>query len=646
MSYRPDIDGLRAIAVLLVVGYHAFPGKLPGGFIGVDVFFVISGFLISSILFENLHKGSFSLKDFYTRRIKRIFPALLFVLLSVYVLGWFVLLSDEFQSLGKHLAGGVGFVSNWMLWSETGYFDKVAETKPLLHLWSLAIEEQFYIFWPLLLWFSYKKKWKPLGVITSLMTASFFLNCYLTHQDPSAGFYSPFTRFWELLSGAVLARIAWSKEGSRSWLSSLGILLVVSGAFLIRKEFQFPGFWALLPVVGAWSIIAAGPQAWINRKVLSSPLLVWFGLISFPLYLWHWPLLSMAQIVEESFPITVIRVAAVLLSVFLSWLTYRWIETPIRFGKGIKNVVPALVCGVACVGVAGLITIWGEGFEGRLGPQQKELREIISNPERRVAGTDCGNHVNELQGLSFDGLCVISKDSPPTMLVVGDSHAIQYQDAFFKAFPDEAVLLIAQTSCLPFATEKLVTKDCEKKMNVVTEILNHHDSIKSVFLAGHWAYLISGEFGQTGINWRLPKEITQESAASFIKNAKKVLSAAARGSRRVTLLKDNPDLDFDIRSCFDIRPVRLTPKTLKRDCSMSQASFEKRAKPYDETMERLNSGFPRVKEFDPRPLFCDGEKCRASDGVRPYYFNGDHLNYEAAEKVIGALLVSDGYAGI
>jgi len=632
MSYRPDIDGLRAIAVLLVVGYHAFPGKLPGGFIGVDVFFVISGFLISSILFENLQKGVFSIKDFYIRRIKRIFPALLIVLSSVYALGWFVLLSDEFQSLGKHMAGGVGFVSNWMLWSETGYFDKAAETKPLLHLWSLAIEEQFYIFWPLLLWFSYKKKWKPLVVITTLMTASFFLNCYLTHQDPSTGFYSPFTRFWELLSGAVLARAAWSKEGSRSRLSTLGILLVISGAFLIRKEFQFPGFWALLPVVGAWSIIAAGPKAWINRHVLSSPLLVWFGLISFPLYLWHWPLLSIAQIVEESFPQTAIRSAAVLLSVFLSWLTYRWIETPIRFGRGIKNAVPAVVSGAVCVGIAGLITNWGAGFEGRLGSQQKELREIVSHPERRVVGTECAKQVKEVRGLSFDGLCVLSKDSPPTLLVVGDSHTIQYQEAFFKHFPEESVLLIAQTSCLPFATRSLVNQACEKKINSVVDILKNHESVKSVYFAGYWAYLSTGKFNYI--------ENTDNTVPSFRENAVKVLAAAVGNQRKVTVFKDNPDLDFDIRSCFDIRPVRLTKKDLKKDCSMSEKAFLKRVEPSDQAIDEVVAQFPSIEIFNPRPLFCDGVKCHASDGLKPYYFNKDHLNYEAAEKVIGALKTS------
>jgi len=646
MSYRPDIDGLRALAVLFVVGYHAFPGKLPGGFIGVDVFFVISGFLISSILFESLHRGSFSIKDFYVRRIKRIFPSLLIVLASVYALGWFVLLSDEFQSLGKHMAGGAGFISNWMLWSEVGYFDKSAETKPLLHLWSLAIEEQFYIFWPLLLWFSFKKKWKPLLVITSLMTGSFFLNCYLTYQDPSAGFYSPFTRFWELLSGAVLARAAWSKEGRRSRLSALGILLVISGAFLIRKEFQFPGYWALIPVAGAWMMIAAGPRAWINRHVLSSPLLVWFGLISFPLYLWHWPLLSVAHVMEESFPITPIRVGAVLLSIFLAWLTYRWIEKPLRFGRENK-IVLRLLAGMGSMALLGLVTAWGRGLDWRLGSQNKELREIVSNPERKVTGIPCAEYVEELKSLSFkDGLCTLSKEGPPTMVVVGDSHTIQYQDAFFKLFPEESVLLLAEPHCLPFTSEKLMNQECREKIDSLVKLLENQESVKSVYLAGYWGYLMSGGFGKYERAWRLPQELTQASEMSFTENAIKVLDAAVSNNRQVILMKDIPDLDFDVRACFDIRPARLTKKMMRKDCWMSQKSFEARRKVSEKVMDKLASQFPKIKVFDPRPLFCDGEKCRAADGLKPYYFNGDHLNYEAAERVIRALLVSDSYAGV
>lgn len=207
-KYRPDIDGLRAIAVLSVIGFHAFPEKITSGFIGVDIFFVISGFLISSIIFSSLERDRFSLIEFYSRRVKRIFPALLLVMLASLVFGGFALFSDEYKQLGKHIAGGAGFVSNFILWGDSGYFDNAAKAKPLLHLWSLAIEEQFYIFWPLLLALAWKHRWGFLKITALIAVASFAASIYLTNNNLTEAFYSPLPRFWELMVGGVLAFIA------------------------------------------------------------------------------------------------------------------------------------------------------------------------------------------------------------------------------------------------------------------------------------------------------------------------------------------------------------------------------------------------------------------------------------------------------
>ena len=204
-KYRPDIDGMRAIAVASVVIFHAFPELLPGGFIGVDIFFVISGFLISTIIFDSLDKGSFSFSEFYSRRIKRIFPALLLVLITSYLFGWFILSMDEYKQLGKHIAAGASFLSNFALRAEAGYFDNSAETKPLLHLWSLGIEEQFYIAWPMILWLGWKARFNPIAITILLAASSFLLNIMEIERDPVATFYHPQTRAWELLFGSTLA---------------------------------------------------------------------------------------------------------------------------------------------------------------------------------------------------------------------------------------------------------------------------------------------------------------------------------------------------------------------------------------------------------------------------------------------------------
>lgn len=205
LKYRSDIDGLRALAVLAVVIFHAFPTIVPGGFTGVDIFFVISGYLISTIIFESLNKSTFSFIEFYARRIRRIFPALILVLMSSFLFGWFVMLADEMKQLGKHIVGGALFILNFILWSESSYFDNAVELKPLVNLWSLAVEEQFYLVWPLMLWAAYKMRRNLLSLVVAICLISFFQNLYQIKSDSIGDFYSPFTRFWELMFGSILA---------------------------------------------------------------------------------------------------------------------------------------------------------------------------------------------------------------------------------------------------------------------------------------------------------------------------------------------------------------------------------------------------------------------------------------------------------
>ncbi|MBO7411118.1 MAG: acyltransferase, partial [Ottowia sp.] len=312
-KYRPDIDGLRAVAVLAVVIFHASPRRMPGGFVGVDIFFVISGYLISTILLENLSRDTFSFATFYMRRIRRIFPALAVVLAASFAFGWFSLFADEFAALGKHMAAGAGFVANLALWHEAGYFDTASELKPLLHLWSLGIEEQFYLLWPLLLCFAWKRKFNVLVMLALLLAASFVVNVVFISRDATATFYAPYTRFWELLAGALLAwwhlRPASGEKQHSNALSLVGFVLLVLSFWKITKATPFPGVWAAVPVAGAFCVIAAGQRAWLNRVVLGNRVAVFFGLISFPLYLWHWPLLVFAYIVDGGKPAGAVRLA-------------------------------------------------------------------------------------------------------------------------------------------------------------------------------------------------------------------------------------------------------------------------------------------------------------------------------------------------
>jgi peptidoglycan/LPS O-acetylase OafA/YrhL len=362
-KYRPDIDGLRAVAVLAVMLYHAFPNAVRSGYVGVDIFFVISGFLISSILFAEITEHRFSLTNFYGRRIRRIFPALAVCLAAVLAYGFICLMPTELAQLGKHVFFGAAFLSNIALWSESGYFDSAATLKPLLHLWSLGIEEQFYIVWPMFLWVAFRTKVRVGRLLAVLFLASFAINIALSGTDISTDFYLPFSRFWELLAGAGLA---WRGQlvlapNVRSLVSVAGLAALLVSAALFSPGLAFPGWPALLPVSGAVAVILAGPEAMVNRIVLSNRAVVAIGLISYPLYIWHWPLISYAYVIRLGKTPTPLMAGALLASTFLlAFATYRWVEYPIRFGAGRSHYTLLIAVCVAVLGICGL-AVWSKG---------------------------------------------------------------------------------------------------------------------------------------------------------------------------------------------------------------------------------------------------------------------------------------------
>jgi peptidoglycan/LPS O-acetylase OafA/YrhL len=335
LAYRADIDGLRAFAIVSVIVFHSFPDILPGGFIGVDVFFVISGYLISKIIYEGMSSNSFSFSEFYIHRIRRIFPALVVVLFVVLVFGWFALVAEEYALLGKHSAGGVAFVNNVLLWKEDGYFGKASELKPLMHLWSLGVEEQFYLVFPIFIWLIWLIRgfqFKIYLVVSLLAFLSFLANIYWVKIDSSGAFFLPHARLWELLIGSLLAYNSVFKDhkcdgfwigknlryiNCKELLSVIGFGFLIIGVFVIDKGKNFPGYWALLPVFGAALVIMSGPEAYFNRRLLSNNWMVFIGLISYPLYIWHWPILSYLRILEAKVPSVQIRLVAIFLLCYL-----------------------------------------------------------------------------------------------------------------------------------------------------------------------------------------------------------------------------------------------------------------------------------------------------------------------------------------
>jgi peptidoglycan/LPS O-acetylase OafA/YrhL len=353
LKYRADIDGLRAVAVIAVVLYHAFPNLVPGGFVGVDTFFVISGYLITGIIISGLDgPAGFSFADFYARRVRRIFPALILVLAATLAAGVIMFLPSELISLAKNTVASALFGANFMLLSETGYFDLAAHLKPLLHLWSLGIEEQFYLAWPLALWLT-PRKWRG-TMIAVVITASFVLNVALIRLHPQATFYLPFTRAWELMAGALLVSVTFKHGRLKEIVGALGVICGTT-FFTYSGRTIFPGWAALLPVLGA-GLTILGQGSFFSRIVLAHPLAAAIGRISYPLYLWHWPLLVFPRTYLFRPLTTGESLAAIAAATALAWLTYQFIERPIRSGRmgGARTVL----AGMAAVAGAAVIAFW------------------------------------------------------------------------------------------------------------------------------------------------------------------------------------------------------------------------------------------------------------------------------------------------
>jgi peptidoglycan/LPS O-acetylase OafA/YrhL len=447
-TYRPDIDGLRAIAVLAVVAFHFNVGPVPGGFTGVDIFFVISGYLITGNIVDNLQAGSFTFSDFYQRRIRRIFPALLVVLLFTFAIALTVRRDDELFSVLRPfgatyhgIVAGAAFVTNFTLLHGSNYFTQTGTTQPLLHLWSLAIEEQFYIVWPLFLFGLFRLKLVSLPFVMAIAAFSFGFNVLTVQARPEMAFYSPQARAWELMLGAALACVG--ECGGLLWprtahaRSAIGMALIVVGLFALTRNSTFPGWAALLPALGAVLVISAGPDALLNRYVLSTKPAVAVGLASYSLYLWHWPTLLLFEkytplFAASSLQRQLLKAAALLCCAGATWLTFRFVETPFRFGPWRRpRHAGLLLLAMLALGLAAAATPTIVMQTAVLSPYQRETMPLL----RRVADRSdfvamfgqrsCFSYLaGESAAVFTQNKCLDLKyPGAKTVLLTGDSHA-------------------------------------------------------------------------------------------------------------------------------------------------------------------------------------------------------------------------------
>lgn len=646
--YRPDIDGLRAVAVLSVVAFHAFPEWIKGGFVGVDVFFVISGFLISTLLFKDLDQGRFRFTSFFARRIRRIFPALIVVLIACFAFGWLALIPSEYKQLGKHMFGGAAFISNILFWGESGYFDVSAELKPLLHLWSLGIEEQFYILWPLTLFIAYKRRANLLALIFSISLISFALNMIYVYNDRVAAFYSPYTRFWELLLGSGLAyltlrrnatvdaaldrmpRLISPARSSASDAKAIAGLVLVSGAILLfDKEKAFPGWYGLLPTLGALLIISAGPDAWFNRTILAHRVPVFIGLISYPLYLWHWPLLSFARIIESGVPSLGMRMALIGVSLFLAALTYWLIERPIRTSR--RGAVPVLLCLLlAVVATIGHNAYRRDGLSFRMKHLVTTLSDLSNFDSYRTAYTKC-----PAPALSELSWCMSSKPGPIDYAIWGDSHA----DHLFPGIAGNDTahnwLLIGQSSCPPLVNMhvyKIGERDvCRERNRAALEVILQDKNISRVLLVSAGPFYISDAGFARGHQGRNdPKFWTIEPAESgsekkqrqrlFYDGLAETARLLQRAGKQVDVSVDVPELPFEPADCVFKRPFSRRPIP----CEIRKKAVLERQKKYREILLELHDTVPGVRLFDPLDYLCDQNFCKVRAGGDVLYYRDSH----------------------
>ena len=451
MNYRREIDGLRAIAVLAVILFHAGFKIFGGGFSGVDIFFVISGYLITTIILGELEQGKFSILNFYERRARRILPALFFVMLVCIPIAWILLLPNDMKSFSKSLIAVSLFASNILFRHESGYFDTANELKPLLHTWSLAVEEQYYIIFPILLillWRAGRKR--VLLVLGTIFFTSFALAQWGSIAKPSSAYFLLIARAWELLAGAFAAFFLFKKSFAKfkykvsevaGWI---GVMLILYAIFVHNKNTPYPGFNALVPTLGTVLIILFATEKTNVGKIIGNKVFVTFGLMSYSAYLWHQPLFAFARQRSLREPSQFAFIALCILIVFLSYLTWRYIETPFRL-KGYLNRKKIFQC--TLLGLVFFLSI------GTIGYFTNGL--FINNPKRFEAlKLDTLKAIN--YGLSPDcedaytdsPNCATSKN--PEVLVWGDSFAMHYVHGLIASNPNIKLIQKTVSNCGPF----------------------------------------------------------------------------------------------------------------------------------------------------------------------------------------------------
>jgi len=588
----------------------------------VDVFFVISGFLITNILISEMDGGVFSLARFYARRVLRIFPALFLVLLACLLTGWYTLLADEYKQLGKHIAVGAGFVANIALWFEAGYFDRASEFKPLLHLWSLGIEEQFYFAWPLMLLALWRIRRSVRGVTLVVLLASLVWALVLVFIDRTQTFYAPWTRAWELMAGALLA-LQWQETGtlpqwmrlpSVQWGALLSLLF---GGGLLSSSYPFPGALALIPVTAAAVLIAGTErgQGTVTRLLASRPMVA-IGLISYPLYLWHWPLLSFAHIFESTTPPVLVRLALLLIAFVLAGLTYLGVERPLR------RLPRRWTVGVLAVLVV-LVGLLGKNIDHRDGLERIRHRKMIQlSKEAQQDFVDF-----EKVGLITEDKCDIPfrfperevclftrREAPVDAVVVGDSHAVHAFWGLSQALAPSGdnLQVRGRGACAPLLGLGTTAPPyhCQPGVDETWQTIAADARIRKVFIVYRGRYLLN--------------DATQEQVQAYKIAMDRTLRMLESAGKRIYYFLPVAEPGFDPRLCLGALPMGRKPP---RSCSIDLMADQAQTRVLRDVVAEVMDQHPSVQLLDPKPAYCANGTCAIIQNGHSVFKDQNHLSH-------------------
>ena len=656
-AYRGDIEGLRAIAVSSIVLYHFGFVEMSGGFVGVDIFFAISGFLIGRTVIEQNLAGTFSLAEFFRRRIRRLFPALMAMLVVSSITFYFLLLPVDLRNFGKSMIATAVYVSNVVFFRESGYFDPGAINKPLLHTWSLGVEEQFYIVFPLIMMGLVRltrNRKAIIGVLLAIAILSLASSELYVRTQPTAAFFLLPFRFWELLAGVLTGFLAhgWLGKYAGRWreiIATAGLALILFAIFTYREVMPFPGIAAIPPAIGAAMVIAAGTSgnSWVARFLSLRPFAL-IGLVSYSIYLWHWPLVvGLSYYWGGPIPIP-LRLGGLAATVLLAALSYRYIEQPFRRSGGIGKTRTFALAAVTSLAIIAIGTWFyrSEGLPGRFSEQHQKIAYAAGDFLQN--GGICVTANNpQIPGLAY---CLLGdRNAKPDFLVWGDSHGRAYRDGIDQAAREagRSGILVWAGGCPPLigvrkvesATGPDSDRECLDQNHALETFLASDTALRSVLLIGRWSYYSEGRGVGTDAHNVIalhPIDGAPESGSNLLTDAMQRTADGLRGQgRRILILEQTPEIPaFSARGLAQQVLVRHRPLTevLPEIGVTSLENVDRRQRASEAAMDRLEKSGQAII-IRTHSSFCAARTCSAWQGDQPAMFDNNHITVETSKKL-------------